>query len=150
LTSDIEIRPARASDLATATAWLESADLPTEDLTAAHMESFLFAHQGDTPVGMIGLEPYADCGLLRSLYVDAALRGSGVGAHLVSALEEKAAGSGVDAIWLLTIDADAFFTRQGYEVMQRGAAPASIQSSAEFSSLCPGDAVLMQKRLVET
>lgn len=147
MTSDIDIRPARVGDLAIAIAWLDGAGLPIEDLTAAHMESFLFAHQGDTPVGMIGLESYADCGLLRSLYVDAAQRGSGVGAQLVSALEAKAAGSGVAAIWLLTIDADAFFTRHGYEVMQRDAAPASIQSSAEFSSLCPGDAVLMQKKL---
>ena len=143
----IDVRPGRASDLPTAIAWLDGAGLPTEDLTEAHMETFLLARLGDTPVGMIGLESYAECGLLRSLYVDAAQRGSGVGAHLVSALEAKAAGSGVGAIWLLTIDADAFFTRHGYEVMQRDAAPASIQSSVEFSSLCPGDAVLMQKKL---
>lgn len=144
----IDVRPGRASDLATAIAWLENAGLPTEDLTAAHMETFLFAFLGDSPVGMIGLESYAECGLLRSLYVDPAQRGSGVGAQLVSALEAKAAGSGVDAIWLLTIDADAFFTRHGFKLMQRDAAPSSIQSSAEFSTLCPGDAVLMQKRLV--
>jgi hypothetical protein len=48
----------------------------------------------------------------------------------------------------LTIDAEKFFARLGYRTMARSDAPAAIQSTDEFSSLCPGSAVLMQKRLV--
>ena len=77
--TDLVIRPAVAADLELATDWLAGAGLPTEDLTASHM--------------------------------------------------------------------DAFFARHGYSTMGRENAPAAIQSTAEFSSLCPGDAVLMCKRL---
>ena len=112
------------------------------------MRSFLLALHNDRPVGMIGLESYAECGLLRSLYVDDASRGLGLGSKLVSALEAQVADDGMQELWLLTIDADPFFARHNYEVMQRVDAPTAVQHSAEFSSLCPGDAVLMCKRLL--
>lgn len=48
---------------------------------------------------------------------------------------------------LLTIDADKWFASLGYLTQSRDSAPAAIQSTAEFSSLCPGDAVLMKKLL---
>ena len=99
---------------------------------------------------MIGLESYVECGLLRSLYVDNSTRGVGVGAKLVAALETKVASNGMQELWLLTIDADPFFARHSYQVMERGAAPSAVQNSAEFSSLCPGDAVLMRKRLISS
>jgi len=147
MTAEIKIRAAAANDLAIARDWLAAAGLPTEDLSIAHMDAFLIAVQHDLPVGMIGLEAYSECGLLRSLIVDTACRGKGLGAQLVAALETKAAADGITGLWLLTTDADPFFARHGYEVKQRSGAPAAIQNSAEFSSLCPGDAVLMRKSL---
>ncbi len=53
----------------------------------------------------------------------------------------------VQEVWLLTIDADPFFEKLGYVVRTRDAAPDVIRGTAEFSSLCPGDAVLMSKEL---
>ena len=147
ITAEIEIRGAQASDLATACDWLAAAGLPTADLSAAHMDAFLLASIQGRPVGMIGLESYSEFGLLRSLIVDEGCRGKGLGAQLVAALETKAAAEEVAELWLLSIDAGAFFARLEYEVMQRNDAPTAIQNSAEFSSLCPGDAVLMRKRL---
>ncbi len=147
MTAMIELRPARASDYETATRWLAAAGLPTADLSAVRMDAFLLATDQDRPIGMIGLEPYAQFGLLRSLIVDPEYRGKGLGAKLIAALEAKATAAGVAELWLLTLDADAFFTRHGYAVRQRDAAPTAIRNSAEFASLCPGDAVLMQKRL---
>jgi len=143
----IEIRSAVAADLTTAVAWLDAAGLPTADLSTTHLESFLFAYRDADPVGMIGLEHYGDCGLLRSLYVEESCRKLGLGAQLVAALEANALASGMQSMWLLTIDADPFFARLGYTVAARDQAPAAVQQSAEFSSLCPGDAVLMQKPL---
>lgn len=142
-----EIRQAQADDLAIAKAWLADAGLPTEDLTAAHMSDFLVAGEPGRPVGMIGLEVYSNCGLLRSLIVDAGQRGAGLGAKLVAALEVMAADRGLQALWLLTIDADPFFARLGYATRRRQDAPPPVRASAEFSSLCPGDAVLMSKNL---
>lgn len=145
--TEIEIRPATGSDLELATDWLAGEGLPTDDLTMAHMDAFLIAVQGEQAVGMIGIEQFSGIGLLRSLLVDKACRGTGLGAQLVAALEKKARSGGLHELWLLTIDADAFFTRMGYIVMQRTDAPPAIKASAEFSSLCPGDAVLMCRRL---
>lgn len=111
------------------------------------MQSFLVATDSGAPTGMIGVEEFADCGLLRSLIVDKACRGSGTGAQLVAALEARTIQRGLHTLWLLTIDADPFFARLGYVARQRSDAPQAIQQSAEFSSLCPGDAVLMSKQL---
>lgn len=143
----MEIRSAQPSDLSIAKAWLQKSGLPTADLTETHMQDFLVAEEAATPVGMIGVEEYTDCGLLRSLIVDESFRGSGVGASLVAALEARSAERGLRMLWLLTIDADPFFTILGYSEVPRGEAPPAVQNSAEFSSLCPGDAVLMCKRL---
>ena len=111
------------------------------------MRSFLVALRDGEPVGMIGIETYPDCGLLRSLFVAESGRDAGLGARLVAELERTAAAAGLRALWLLTIDAENYFTRLGYETVERSAAPESVQQSAEFSSLCPGDAVLMRKSL---
>jgi len=147
MTAQIEIRPATTSDISVAEAWLSQAGLPTADLTPEHMRRFLVAAVDAVPVGMVGLETFGSIGLLRSLVVDAAGRGRGVGTQLVTALEQLAAVNGIDELWLLTIDADNYFTALGYERRQRIEAPEPIQGTQEFSVLCPGDAVLMSKFL---
>ncbi len=147
MTAEFDIRPAQASDLKVVIAWLDGAGLPADDLRAAHMELFLLATQAAKPVGMIGLEKFAELGLLRSLLVENACRGNGLGAQLVAALEAKAQSHDIAELWLLTIDADPFFARLGFDIVERADAPASIQATAEFSSLCPGDAVLMCKKI---
>ena len=147
MSNNMEIRPAKASDLETAKSWLSSAGLPNEDLTAKHLSDFLIAEIDGVPVGIIGLEKTGSVGLLRSLVVDPGARSGGVGAHLVSGLEGLARKHGVIELWLLTIDADRYFTKLRYEQRGRSEAPDEIQRTQEFSSLCPGDAVLMSKQL---
>ena len=149
MSNAIQISQGAASDLGILKSWLSAAGLPIEDLTVAHMRNFLIATTNDTLVGVIGLEQFEDVGLLRSLVVDPSARSEGVGRQLVTALEEKAKDDGVAELWLLTIDADVYFARLNYEIMSRDAAPAAIQATNEFSSLCPGDAVLMRKKLLE-
>ena len=147
LLGDIVIRPGLASDLDTAKTWLAGESLPVDDLTAEHMDTFLIATQAGTPLGMIGLEKFAAIGLLRSLYVEDSARGGGLGGQLLFALQDLATSKGIVELWLLTIDADQFFARYDFNVVERTEAPAAIQSTAEFSFLCPGDAVLMRKVL---
>jgi len=145
--NNLSTRQATASDLIMARSWLSGAGLPIEDLTVDHMQNFLLALAGESPVGVIGLETFGNIGLLRSLVVDPSVRRGGVGALLVAALESRAAQLGVTEMWLLTIDADSFFANLGYVVMDRSSAPESIRRTDEFSSLCPGDATLMRKSL---
>lgn len=144
----INIRHATARDLDEVQAWLCGAGLPSEDLTAAHMRQFLVALSSDVRVGMIRLENFGNVGLLRSLVVDGDYRSAGIGRRLVHALESTAARSGIVELWLLTIDADPFFSRLDYFVCERDDAPEAIRNTDEFSRLCPGDAVLMRKRLL--
>jgi len=143
----IEIRPANLTDLDVARSWLSDAGLPIADLTPEHMQNFLVATVGNSPVGMIGLEQFGVVGLLRSLIVDPTARSDGIGGRLVDALESKASELGVTELWLLTIDADAYFSRLHYVVMARSEAPDVIRNTTEFSTLCPGDAALMRKFL---
>lgn len=142
-----QVRPAAPADLAAARAWLADAGLPVADLTPDHMQDFLVAAEEGRVIGMIGLEQFGSIGLLRSLVVDPAARSSGIGRQLVDALETRASRAGVTELWLLTTDADRYFTRLGYTETAREIAPAAIKETAEFSSLCPGDAVLMKKAL---
>jgi len=144
---DLEIRAASAADFDAAIALLVRAKLPVADLSAASVSKFLVASIDHSIAGLIGLELYGGIGLLRSLVVDPAFRGTGLGRVLVAALEAQATSQGVSELWLLTIDADTWFRGLGYEERQRDQAPGAIAQTAEFVALCPGDAVLMRKTL---
>ncbi len=139
------IRTATAADLPAALELLLDAALPVADLCAERLA--LVAYQQQEIRGVIGLESLENLGLLRSLVVSRAARGNRVGAALVSALEAQCRERRVQELWLLTIDADAFFEKLGYAVRSRDAAPDAIRDTEEFSVLCPGDAVLMSKEL---
>ena len=143
--SRVLIRHATAADLPFAIEQLGAAELPTGDLTSAHLA---LAAEGEVGLaGVIGLEGFGDVALLRSLVVSPRARGAGVGRALVQALESSAKEQGFRELWLLTNDADAFFSGIGFVECDRGSAPDAIRGSSEFSSLCPADAVLMRKRL---
>lgn len=141
----MNIREAKTADFETITGWLAAARLPVADLSIDDMGSFLLAEIDGTPVGTIGLEPFDGIGLLRSLVVVPHAQGSGAGRLLVAALEAEAGQRGMHELWLLTTDADAYFTKLGYESVSRDDAPDSIQQTTEFSKLCPADAVVMRK-----
>lgn len=143
MTDTVSVRAASEADLDIAVAWLTDERLPVDDLTADHLA--LTATRDGKPVAVIGLEAFGDVGLLRSLVVSRSERGSGVGQRLVSELEAHAASLGIRELWLLTIDADAFFAARGYSATERDLAPPAIRQTREFAGLCPGDAVLMRK-----
>lgn len=147
MSTAISIRPAVAADIAPARSLLLAASLHVEDLYREHFAGFLVATEAGAVVGLIGLETFSEFGLLRSLVVDPACRGQGLGQKLVAELEAVAGEQGVEELWLLTIDADAFFAKLGYTVSGRDGAPSVIANTAEFTSLCPVDAVLMKKSI---
>ncbi|NUS38839.1 MAG: GNAT family N-acetyltransferase [Lysobacter sp.] len=142
----MDIRPATTDEHPAIRGLLGSAALPVADLADVDV-AFLVAHDGARLVGAIGLQPFDGVGLLRSLVVDADARGSGIGDRLVRALEEDAGDRGLRQLVLLTQTAAPFFTRRGYGVIERAAAPATVQASAEFRALCPDSATCMAKHL---
>ncbi len=134
-----------AADIALGMQLLAEAGLPTEDLTIEHLA--LVAEQNGMVAGIIGLERFDELGLLRSLVVSKDHRRSGLGKALVGALERMVIDGNMAELWLLTIDADPWFARLGYEAQARELAPVEIRGTEEFSNLCPDDAVLMRKIL---
>ena len=142
----LTIRPATPADLNAAVELLQEAGLPVKDLSAETLA--LIAEIDEIFQGVIGVELFGKAALLRSLAVAASARGAGIGPALVTALETACMTDGVDELWLLTIDADAFFVSLGYETRERSEAPKAIRNTEEFSGLCPGDAVLMSKQLL--
>jgi amino-acid N-acetyltransferase len=127
-------------------ALLEAEGLPASDLTEAHLEHFFFTGTDGAPSALVGLEIYGDAALLRSLVVSAAARTQGWGAALVLHAEQYAAAHWVHSLYLLTTTAEAYFEHRGYRRIDRSEAPPSIQSTREFSSLCPSSSAFMVKR----
>lgn len=141
--SGIEIREADPDALGRIEALLESNGLP-DDVRSSPARFFLAETDGAF-VGVGGLEVHGPDGLLRSVVVVESARGAGLGSPLCCALEERARGAGVDALYLLTTTAEGFFRRLGYEVIDREAAPPAIRRTAEFRDLCPSTATCMRK-----
>ena len=127
---------------------LSQAGLPTGDLTNDKLHHFLVAKGEDgSVVGAIGVEPYLEVGLLRSLVVHPSYRRKGLGKQLTDALESLARQRGIKTLYLLTTTAIQYFPRLGYQVTQRAHVPASIAKTEEFKNICPVSAVCMFKNL---
>lgn len=138
------IRQARSSDERAIRRLLKKADLPHEDV-AIGRQTFLVAISDGRIVGTVGLEAYCADGLLRSLAVDEKCRGRGLGSKLVEEMTEEARKMGVRELYLLTMTAAPFFAKHGFERMEREKAPAALQGTTEFASLCPVSSVCMRK-----
>ncbi len=141
------LRQAQPDDWDAVQSLLLASELPVDDLGPQKLDGFLIAEDDNAMVGLIGLEVLGTVGLLRSLVVEKSARRSGLGGKLVGALESAAQTAGIAELWLLTIDAERFFQRHDFEIVDRAAAPGEIRNSDEFSTLCPGTAWLMRKSL---
>ena len=138
-------RRAAHSDFERIESLLRHAHLPVDGAREAFEVGFV-AEDGDAIVGAVALEVFPDTALLRSLVVDGAARGQGVGQRLTSAAIAEAHLRGLASIYLLTTTAETFFPRFGFVVVDRQSVPASIQSSIEFQSACPASAIAMGLR----
>jgi amino-acid N-acetyltransferase len=142
-----EAQPAQAADLPAIRALLQAERLPHEDLTPQHLQDFLVLREGNALVAIAGLERHGRDGLLRSVAVTSNRRGTGLGITLVAATEQRARALGLAALYLLTTTAAEFFAQRGYRRIERKDAPAALQASREFSTLCPSTATCMVKPL---
>lgn len=106
-------------------------------------ENVLVARLGDLVVGSAALEIYPDGALLRSVAVEGAQRGSGIGHRIVRAALDLARQRGTASVYLLTTTAETFFPRFGFRRITRADVPAGVQTSVEFQSACPASAVVM-------
>jgi amino-acid N-acetyltransferase len=143
-TASPAIRLAAAADRSAVAALLEAAALPTGDLVESGTV-LLVAEQHGRIAGCIGIEPFGDGGLIRSLAVDPAARGGGLARALVGRAESLAAQGGIAALYLLTTGAAPFWEHLGWVRVPRESVPGTVRASRQFTGLCPASAICMAR-----
>ncbi len=131
-----------ANDDPALTLALQAENLPTADLIAPNKLFWRLIHAG-VVVGYVGLELHQDTALLRSLVVDRAFKGRGLGRELVDGAIAEAKSQGIQSLWLLTKTAQPLFEHLEWQVTDRANAPAEIRNSEEFKGLCPASATCL-------
>jgi amino-acid N-acetyltransferase len=114
-----------------------------EDITPEHLRHFLVLKEKDQVIGSVGLEALGQFGLLRSLAVDPKYRCLGFASLLIEKAEEYAVLLKIENLYLLTMTAEEFFTKRGYQRIERNSAPPPVHRTTEFKNLCPASAVCM-------
>ena len=142
--SQTAIRPAGSGDLDGVRALLAAAQLPVEGLEDQFGPPYVVAERAGCLVGAAGVEAYGTAGLLRSVVVAAAERGTGLGRALTADRLAWARAQRLEAVYLLTTTAADFFARLGFERVEREGVPPAIRASREFASVCPSTAVVMR------
>jgi len=128
-------------------AFLKANALPFEDVRIEGNEFVIYRDQSGKFVGTGGLEFHGNHCLLRSVAVSTEFLGSGFGKEIVRDLIQRATRRSSGSIFLLTETASPFFEKFGFKQLSREQAPKDIQSSSEFSSVCPVSAIFMSLSL---
>ena len=142
----VHVERATTEDLPAIIGLLVKSQLTVEGLTD-HLATSLVARNQTTIVGTVTLEMFDDGALLRSLAVEPAARGRGIGHRLVHESIALAANASAPAVYLLTITAEQFFPRFGFERIERADVPGSLLRSAEFAYACPPSSIVMRRLL---
>jgi SAM-dependent methyltransferase/N-acetylglutamate synthase-like GNAT family acetyltransferase len=141
------VEPAQAPDLPAIEQLLQRSNLPVDGIQKI-LDSTLVARQNGSLVGVIGLERYADAGLVRSFAVAQGWRGQGVGRDLGNALLQRATAAGVKKVYLLTNTIHDLAAKHGFREIPREAVPAAVRESVEFRLNCCTTAVAMERSLI--
>ena len=138
----MQVERAGSDDLEAIERLLVASALPLDGARDAFATGVV-AREGGAVVGAAAIEPYGPAGLLRSVVVEPALRGTGIGGTLVDSSEMLARDLGIDELYLLTETAETWFERRGYRAIERDAVPEPVRGSIEFTTACSTTAVAM-------
>jgi amino-acid N-acetyltransferase len=142
----ITIVGASAADLPAILDLLRRNALPPDGLEA-HLATTLAARDGARLVGCAALELHGASALLRSVAVDSAHRGQGLGRRLTHHACDLGRARGVRAVYLLTTTAGDFFPKLGFRAITRAEVDPAVRQSVEFTAACPADALVMRRDL---
>jgi N-acetylglutamate synthase-like GNAT family acetyltransferase len=123
---------------------LVKAGLPADGVADPRLLFWRFETHEDVPVGFGGLELHGMDALLHSVVTLPPLRELGMGAAIVSALEDEARAHRCRAIYLLTESERDFFGRLGYTTCAQGDLPETVRGSGQFDRLCDSAAVMVK------
>jgi len=139
--AEVIVVPARAEDLPTIERLLEEVGLPT-DVTPSLSDFLVARHQ----YNIVGCVQGPDA-LFRSLAVDPAYRGSGLGRRLYKTLVETVRGKFVERAYLLTTTIASLGESWGFKRIDRAEVPAGIQATSQFRGACCASAVAMWREV---
>jgi amino-acid N-acetyltransferase len=137
---EFEVAPTACDEVL---ALLGASDLPVSDLDPWRVELLAAHGQDGSLVGCVGIERQGSQALLRSLAVDSAYRGRGVGAVLIGAALEFV-DAGTTEAYAITLDAEDYLLRFGFRQVDRAEVSGEVTQSSEFTSTCPDDAVVLR------
>ena len=138
----MEYRLANSADRKEVQSLLKKNSLPYEDLESSMVSLFVSVLNGQI-IGCIGIEIKGKSGLLRSFSVADKYKNQGVGNKLFNKLINYSKSKNINKLHLLTTTADKYFSKKGFVKSDRISAPESIQTTTEFSTLCPSSSVYM-------
>ena len=142
----MQVERAGSDDLGPIERLLVASGLPLDGARDAFATGVVARQRGEI-VGAAAVEPFGHAGLLRSVVVEPALRGTGIGGTLVESSEMLAHDLGIDALYLLTETAERWFERRGYRAIERDVVPEAVRGSIEFTTACSTTAVAMWRTL---
>ena len=126
----IRIRKGSPGDLPAVLELLQSSALPVDGV-AENFTRFMVALDEGRIVGSAGLEVEGTSALLRSVAIDPASRGAGLGIEIVRQTIRLANVSGVTTVYLLTTSASGFFQKLGFKEILRAEIDAEFPDSVE-------------------
>jgi amino-acid N-acetyltransferase len=139
----VAIRRGTPADFPAISTLLLASGLPLDGLSMDHPFAAVAWRDGRL-VGCAHVERYGASTLLRSVAVDADLRGGGIGRRLVeTALAESTENA--TRTYLLTETAAGFFRSLGFRRISRTRVPSAVRESVEFTSACPASATAMSR-----
>ena len=95
-------------------------------------------------VGIAGLEVYGSAALLRSVAVDPAWRGTGLGRLVTERALDDARSAGASEVYLLTTTAKIISPASDSLPWRGNRVPEALMASEEFRGACPASAVVMR------
>ena len=140
----IQIGPIHKSQIAHIARILQANDLPVDDINNPQIELFA-ADLDEKIIGVVGVEKYGEIGLLRSLAVAHDFKEKGIGKKLVNYFMDWCSQNGIQQVYLLTTTASKYFSKFGFNTIERNEVPEAIKSTDQFKDICPATAMVMKK-----
>lgn len=138
-------RPAAPEDLRQVQRLLSAAGLPLAGLDQTSL--FVADDESGQVIGVIGYERHGSVGLLRSLVVDPARRGAGLGAFLLESGLQEMRRAGLREAYGLTETIAPWLDHLGWTARARADLPAALQASKELQGACAESAKAFSRPL---
>ena len=123
-------------------ALLRANNLPVSDLNNGI--TFFVEKTNDTVIATGGIESAGKDAIIRSIAVQDAYKGKGLGSKITRQLLKYARETGMRDVHLLTTTAENYFPRYDFKKIERQSVPVDVKNSSQYKDVCPDSAVVMK------